>query len=155
IAAVDDPANSTTFYPVNLTNSSGAAPLPPALLGNSLTVNGGAITITTEVDLPGGTFTATANGSTVDANRSVIGNGISVGAGGVVDVSGRVQQFVDVLASIGGGDINLTSAKGAISVQSGAVLNVGDLAGIFSLNKTSAGTLNLSAPKGDVTVAVG
>src|SRR5262249_32771143 len=112
--------------------------------GNSLTITGGPINIDTSVVLPGGTFTANANGGS-----------IIVGAGGVIDVGGRVQQFIDVLASIGGGDINLASIGGAISIQSGALLNVGDVPGIFALNQTSAGTLTLSAPTGGVTIAAG
>ena len=90
-------------------------------------------------------FTATANG----------GGSIAVGPQGVIDVSGQAVEFVDVLATIGGGAINLTSASGGISIQAGAILNVGDLADAGALNQTSAGTLTLSAPTGGVTVAAG
>jgi hypothetical protein len=144
ITAVDNPANPGTYYPITFTNSSGTTPpLPPALLGSSLTVTGSSVTINTDVALPGGTFTANAGGNIV------------VGPQGVIDVSGQAVEFVDVLATIGGGAINLTSASGGISIQAGAVLNVGDLADAGALNQTSAGTLTLSAPTGGVTVAPG
>jgi filamentous hemagglutinin len=146
INAVDNLANPTTYYAVNLVNSSGAEPaLPAALLGNSLTINAADINIDTSVVLPGGAFNATANN----------GGSITVGTTGVVDVSGQAIQFVDVLASIGGGNINLTSTSGAVAIQSGAVLNVGDLNDIGAVNKNSAGTLTLAAPKGGVTIAAG
>ena len=144
ITAVDNPANPGTYYPITFTNSSGTTPpLSPALLGSSLTVTGSSVTINTDVALPGGTFTANAGGNIV------------VGPQGVIDVSGQAVEFVDVLATIGGGAINLTSASGGISIQAGAVLNVGDLADAGALNQTSAGTLTLSAPTGGVTVAPG
>ena len=142
ITAADNPANPGTYYPVSLINSSGATPvLPTALLGNTLTINAGQTTIDTSVVLPGGTFSVTANGN------------LTVGPQGVIDVSGQAIQFVDVLATIGGGNITLSSPNGTIAIQAGAVLNVGDLADVGALNKTSAGTLTLSAPLGGVTIA--
>ena len=115
--------------------------MPAALLGNSLTIVGGQTTIDTTVVLPGGAFSVTANGN------------IGVGTHGVIDVSGQAVQFVDVVATIGGGDITLSTATGTIAIQSGAILNVGDLADVGALNRTSAGTLTLSAPVGGVTIA--
>jgi hypothetical protein len=56
-------------------------------------------------------------------------------------------------ATIGGGDITLSSTSGAIAIQSGAVLDVGDLADVGALNQTNAGTLTLRAPVGGVTIA--
>ena len=141
ITAADNAADPSVYYPVDLINSSGAAPaLPTALLGNSLTINGGQISINSPVVLPGGAFNVTAN------------NNIVVGPQGVIDVSGQAMQFVDVLATIGGGNINLSTANGSIVIQSGAVLNVGDLAGVGAVNQTSAGTLTFTAPVGGVSV---
>jgi filamentous hemagglutinin len=147
ITAVDNPANPSIYYAVNLTNSSsGPAPtLPAALFGNSLTTKAGDISINTAVALPGGAFNATANK----------GGNISVGSRGIVDVSGQAMTFVDVLATIGGGNINLTSTGGAISIVSGAVLNVGDLADVGAPNQNAAGTLTLAAPIGGVAIAAG
>ena len=114
INAEDNPAAPGNYYAVNLIDSTGAAPsLPSALLGSSLTINGGATAIYTTIALPGGAFNVTVGGA---------GNGITVGAQthangttsyGIVDVSGQALQFVDVLASIGGGNINLTSELGS------------------------------------------
>jgi hypothetical protein len=144
ITAADNPANPAVYYPVSLINSSGATPLlPTAMLGNSLTIVGGSTTINTSVALPGGAFSVTANGN------------ITVSSQGFIDVSGQAIQFVDVLATIGGGNITLSTATGTIAIQQGAVLNVGDLSGIGAVNQTSAGTLTLSAPVGGVTAAPG
>ena len=145
ITAADNPATSSpVYYPVDLINSSGVPPaLPTALLGNSLTINSAATTLSTAVVLPGGVFNLTAQGN------------ITVANGGTVDVSGQAIQFVDASASIGGGNINLTSVSGAIAIAAGASLNVGDVAGVGSLNPTSAGTLSLAAPTGGVTIATG
>ena len=147
ITAVDNPANPSIYYAVNLTNSSSdpAPTLPAALFGNSLTTKAGDISINTAVALPGGAFNATANK----------GGNISVGSRGIVDVSGQAMTFVDVLATIGGGNINLTSTGGAISIVSGAVLNVGDLADVGAPNQNAAGTLTLAAPIGGVAIAAG
>jgi hypothetical protein len=140
-----DTASYTIAAPgtsVTLQDSSGAPVLPTALLGNSLSITGGTISIDTDVALPGGTFSATA----------ATGN-ITVGPQGVIDVSGQAVRFADVLATIGGGSITLTSASGAIAIEPGAILDVGDLADVGALNQNSAGTLTLSAPIGGVTIA--
>jgi filamentous hemagglutinin family protein len=141
-------AATPSYYSVTLKNSSGSVPLPAALLGNSLTIVGGETVIATDVALPGGTVNVTAN---PDASGAV-GN-VTIAAGGVIDVSGQAVQFIDVTATIGGGNINLTSSNAAVIVQAGAILNVGDLAGVGALNQTSAGTLTLSAPTGGVAIA--
>ena len=143
-------ANGASSYTVDLINSSGAPALPPALLGSSLTITGGQINVGTAIVMPGGAVNLTAN-SDVSGNPG----DITVGASGDIDVSGQAIQFVDVLATIGGGNISLASSKGAIIIQPGATLNVGDLAAIGALNQTSAGTLSLSAPIGGVTIAAG
>jgi filamentous hemagglutinin family protein len=142
-------AATPSYYAITLTNSSGSVPLPTALLGNSLTIVGGETTIATDVALPGGTVNVTAN---PDASGSA-GN-VTIAAGGVIDVSGQSVQFIDVTATIGGGNINLTSNNAAVIVQAGAKLDVSDTVA-NSLNPTSAGTLSLSAPQGGVSIAAG
>ncbi len=143
--ANDNAANPGTYYNVNLVSNSGATPvLPQALLGNSLTINAENTTVSTDVALPGGAFNVNANGGgNIIVGPQTNANGTTSNA--MIDVSGQAIEFVDVLASIGGGNINLNSTSGTISIESGAVLNVGDTADVGDLNKTSAGTLSLSA----------
>jgi filamentous hemagglutinin family protein len=137
-------ADSTSHYSVTLQNSAGTAPnLPAALPGNSLTINGGDTTIATRIVLPGGAFNLNASGS------------IDVEGSAVVDVGGLAMPFADVVATIGGGNINLASTSGAIVINSGAVLDVSDVLGANVLNQTSSGTISLSAPSGGVQIAAG
>ncbi len=144
INADDNAANPGIYYAVSLVNTAGTAPtLPAALLGNSLTINSGDTTVDTTVALPGGAFNLNSNGNLI------------VGSQGTIDVSGRSQLFVDVLATIGGGNINLSSASGTIAIETGADLDVDDLADVGSINQNTAGTLSLSAATGGVTIAAG
>jgi filamentous hemagglutinin family protein len=156
IAAEDNPTSPSTYYSVNLINSdngsNASTVLPQALLGNSLTITGGQVTIATNVALPGGVFNVNANpGSNSDGTFNA-GN-IIVDAGGIIDVSGRSIQFADATATIGGGNVNLVSTSGSIVINPGAFLNVSDIAGGSSVNSTSAGTISLSAPIGGVSIA--
>ena len=64
ITTADNRAAPGTYYAVNLVNSSDVTPaLPTALLGDSLTITGGATGVSTNVVLPGGAFSLTAAGN--------------------------------------------------------------------------------------------
>ncbi|MTD94380.1 filamentous hemagglutinin N-terminal domain-containing protein [Hyphomicrobium sp. xq] len=145
ITTASDPNSPSSYYAVSLINSGGTAPsLPSALLASSLTIQGGSTLVDTTVALPGGVFSLTANGGD-----------ITVGSHGAIDVGGRAVQFADVLATIGGGTVKLSSTSGAIAIQSGARLDVSDLATAGAVNKTAAGTIILTAPVGGVSIATG
>lgn len=102
-------------------------------LGASLTLQGSSVTSTTRIRLPSGSLTVrSTNGSTV------IGN--------LVDVGGTSTPYHDVTEYTSAGDVNLASATGGVTINSGAVINLSANPG-----GGNGGALGVSAPAGSFT----
>jgi filamentous hemagglutinin family protein len=138
-------AAAPSWYDVTLQNSSTATrTLPEALLGSSLTINGGAAFVDTAVVLRGGSFALTANRGDV-----------TLGNNALIDTAGTAITFRDAVVSAGGGTIALTSTEGNLSIGSGAVLDVSvpQTDGATSFGDGEAGSIFLTAGRGTVSLA--
>ncbi len=116
-----------------------AAPTAPtalqsaAPLGGSLTVMGTSIGVGTDLDLPSGNVTLSAQSG-----------GISLDSGGVIDVAGTTQQDDSVEVLTPGGNVSL-SATGNINLAGGSTIDVSaDTGG-------NGGSLSISVPTGTLT----
>ena len=88
---------------------------PGSDLGASLVFKGSSVVANSNFVLRSGSLTLTATGSNP-------GDGVTVG--GTLDVTGTAQSFYDVTRYTGGGDIQITSKSGSITVEKDAVLDV-------------------------------
>lgn len=130
-AAIDAQGSVSLLSPAAPTSLQSAA-----ALGGSLSVTGSSIEVGTDLDLPSGNVTLTANGA---------GSGeITLDPNGSVDVAGVDQSYGTVTVATPGGNVSL-SATGDIDLQSGSAINVSAGTG------GNGGSLALSAPTGTVT----
>lgn len=138
-------AATPSWYAVTLQNSATATrTLPEALIGSSLTINGGATSVNTAVVLPGGAFSLTAN------------NGdLTLGNNALISTAGTQINFRDVVVSAAGGTISLASLEGNLSIGAGALLDVSvpQATGAASFGDGEAGSIFLSAERGRVSLA--
>jgi filamentous hemagglutinin len=132
-AAIDAQGSVSLLSPATPTSLQSAA-----ALGGALSVTGSSIEIGTDLDLPSGNVTLTANGSQ--------SGGITLDPSGSVDVAGVVQQYDTVTVATPGGSVSL-SATGNINLEGGSAINVSAGTG------GNGGSLSLSAPTGTVTTA--
>jgi filamentous hemagglutinin family protein len=108
-------------------------------LGGVLAIKGGSVALDTAILSPSGTITLEA--ATGD---------VRLGSQSAVDVSGYAQTFFDVVKYAGGGTVKLISDRGAITQQTGSVIDVsgssqGGDAGVLSISATSnAGVVTLA-----------
>ena len=86
-------------------------------LGAELSLTGKSVLNTGRIVLPSGKVTLAATGS--DAT-----DGVTIGAGGLIDVAGVSLQFADRTVFAPAGDITLRSAAGDVTVDSLATLNL-------------------------------
>jgi filamentous hemagglutinin len=119
---------------------------PVASNGATLSVSAQTITQDTEIVLPSGVISFTAQ------------NGITLGAGSETSVAGAVTPFFDVVRIAPAGSITLQTANGNVGVAAGATVDVsgGSLASISlpyvaladSNRGGNAGTFTVIAPNG-------
>jgi filamentous hemagglutinin len=122
-----------------LAPSSPASPASAAL-GGSLTITGSSVDLATEIDMPSGSVTLTANGGS-----SGVGD-LNIDAGGSINVAGVDEPYnATTTVATPGGSVAL-SATGNITLASGSAINVS--AGTGGIG----GSLSISAPTGTVTV---
>jgi filamentous hemagglutinin len=111
-------------------------------LGDNLTfVGANGVTDSSNITLPSGTLTlhATTSGH------------VSVGGGGVLDVSGTEKDFFDEQQFTSGGQVTLTSDQGSVNLLTGSKVDVSAQPG-----GGNAGSLTISAPTmNNFTVPVG
>jgi hypothetical protein len=131
------------------TSSSGVAQVVSA--GATLSVTAQTVTQDTSIVLPSGAITFTAQ------------NGIMLGSGSDTSVAGAVTAFFDVVRISPAGSVRLQTAKGNVSVASGAVVDVrgGSIASVNlpyidladSDEGGNAGSLTIIAPNGTAQLA--
>ncbi|WP_353189806.1 filamentous haemagglutinin family protein [Pandoraea pnomenusa] len=102
-------------------------------LGATLAFKGGSLFLDTAVALPSGKFSVDTDGALI------------IGPAAHLDLAGRDTTFFDVTQPSWGGKVLLASANGDINLQNGALIDV-------SARHAAAGSLSLSAPKGQVFV---
>ncbi len=119
---------------MHLATVAGALPVPGAL-GAKLELNAGAVSGNARILLPSGGL------------RILAGNDLSLGAGSLIDVSGRELDFAGHPQPAPAGSIELESGQGDLSLASGSLLALGAAAG------GAAGELRLSARHGRITAA--
>jgi filamentous hemagglutinin family protein len=119
-----------------LTPAGTPAPAAVSDIGGIVSVTAASVDLGGRILVPGGTIAVTATGLAP-------GDGVSLGSGALLDVSGTVRQFDGVNVAAPAGTINVSSS-GALTIQSGATLNVSAAAG------GAAGSLSLSAPNGSI-----
>jgi filamentous hemagglutinin len=107
----------------------GSSTAAPANLGASLALQGTTVTDTSNIVLPSGTLTLRATGGDV-----------TVGAGGVLDVSGTAQTIFGATQYTSGGQITLTSDTGNVSLATGSKVDVS-----AQPEAGNAGSLTISA----------
>jgi len=115
---------------LSLNSSSATSSLLGGGLGSTLTLTGTSVDVGTTIQLPSGSLALHAT----SGNLSI---------GGTLDVSGTRHDFYDVTKFTSGGEIQLTSDTGGVTVGSQGVIDVSAPDG-----GGSAGTLSISTPHG-------
>ena len=100
-------------------------------VGGQLTVAGGSIDVTGRVEVPGGSIRLNAR------------HDLTLGAGAVLDASGRQRTFGTATRTISAGDVLLTSVEGDVSIGAGALVDVRSAAA-----GGDAGRIDISATQG-------
>ncbi|AHF90296.1 filamentous hemagglutinin [Opitutaceae bacterium TAV5] len=116
--------------------SGGSAPATEADFGGSVSLFGQTVEVAAgHIDLRSGTIR-------LEAVEDVL-----VGAGSVLDASGRVETFFDVERTVPAGTIELVSQTGDVLVAAGALLDIsaGSVDG-------DAGTLSVTTPEGTLSL---
>jgi hypothetical protein len=110
-------------------------------LGAQLTLNGADITSGTDTQGNGTTLLANAGNITLNALGGGTGAGITLGAGTMLDASGKSQAFQSSIAIADAGNVALNADHGAISLDPAATISVaGAVAG------GNSGSLSITAP---------
>jgi len=104
-------------------------------VGASLTLEGSSVTANSDILLPSGQLTLHATSGDVNVNGRLV-------------VDGTAQVFNDLTKYTSGGEINLSSDGGDVNLARKGVLSVAAQKG-----GGSAGSLTISVPKGDVSLA--
>ena len=96
----------------------GAIPATLQSLNAGFSVNAGSVILGSSIVMPSGVFTAEATAGDVVVN-----------SGAVIDVSGVAQQFFEQVRYAPGGQVNLTSDLGNVTLAQGSTINVSGFMG--------------------------
>ena len=139
LAATSTPAN---YYGVTLGPTATASTLPVASgLGARLAIEGADISLLPETTAGNVSIVANAGNISLSALGGGNGPGVSIGAGAVIDASGKGQAFVGSQGIADAGSIALSSDHGSVTLGNASVLNVSAAA-----LGGNAGSLSLSGP---------
>jgi filamentous hemagglutinin family protein len=133
-------ANQTITVGGNLLVQPGAGAASSTLssgLAATLSLSGATVTENGNILLPSGTVNLTATGAAG-----------ALTVNGKLNVNGLAENFYNVTEYTDAGQINLTSNQGGVTINTGAVLDVAAQPG-----GGNAGTLSVTAPNGQFTVA--
>ncbi len=131
--AVSATGQLSTSTPNAIAATASAAP------GGSLTLQGSNVLLGGNFSLPAGLIVASATGA---------GGSVEVTTSAELNVGGQGISFAGETMSSAGGHIDLQSASGSVTIDSGATINVSSGTGVGA-----GGALTLSAPNGAVSVS--
>lgn len=123
-------------------DSAGTPGVSSGLPGGNLAIKGSTIRIAGLIDMPSGNFSLAAVGSGAT-------DGVYLATGARIQTQGAVVPTADARTTVAtpGGRVVLAAAVGPVEIAAGAVVDVAAAAG------SDAGSLALSAPGGQVTLA--
>lgn len=108
-------------------------------MGATLAITGRSVELTSAIRLPSGALTVRATGP---------GGNVSIGS--LLDVSGRAQNFHNLIRYTSAGEIRLISDQGNVNLASGGILDVSAPSG-----GGHAGKVTIGVPQGAFNIATG